>query len=243
MWMLAKSRKARISGTIGTCTGSRKLPVAGQKGGPGLMLRRLVLAVALLSLVAIGAACTSSKPKASDSPTPTTSTSSTPTKSSASPSPSTTPTIDPQAQPAITAFKDYLTATFNSQMKPRQLGEKYSPTADFTKYSFDPMLGQENAYIGYLAQQGQAFKGTPPKPRITVSAINLAAKPYPTVVLSNCPTPSPSWVAYQVGTGKAVPYTQPKVKPPYRSEVVVIYYQSHWGVQKTTVDSSKTCAA
>jgi hypothetical protein len=236
------SRKARISGTIGTCTGSRRLPVAGQRGGPGLMLRRLVLAVAVLSLVAIGAACTSSKPKASGSPTPTMSTSSTPTKSSASPSPSSTRTTDPQAQPAVTAYTKFMAAAAHAQMKPPSVGAGYPANADITKYTFDPLQHQYNIYISGLASQGVAFRGAPPTPRITITAINLAAKPYPTVVLMDCPTPAPTWKAYD-SSGKVVPDKPGTVPPPHKTTIQMINYQGHWGVYKSTPDASKTCSA
>jgi hypothetical protein len=202
-----------------------------------MKLRMLVLAAVVCCVTAATGACSGNHSKAVGPSTPSRIVNS---ASTAPPTASPKPVIDPQAQPAVAAFNHYLTATFNSQMKPRHLGQAYQTAADFTKWAFDPMLGEENAYIGYLAAQGQAFRGTPPRPRLSVSQMSTTAKPYPTVVLSNCPTPSPSWVAYQVVTGKAIPYTQPKVKPPYRSEVVVIYHQRHWGVQKTTVDSSKT---
>jgi len=243
MWMLAKSRKVRISGTIGTCTGSRKLRVAGQRGGPGLMLRRLVLAVALLSLVAIGAACTSSKPKASDSLTPSsTSTSSSPTETSTSPFASPTPTIDPKARPAVAAYMAFDAATNVAQRHPFNPGSSTPPAgADFTKYSFDPTKTSLLQFVGALAHAGEAYRGTPPATRITITAINLAAKPYPVVTLVNCPTLAPTWHAYDVKTGQQVPDQKTKAPLPNPITVEVIQYQGHWGV-RTVTPEAKTCA-
>ena len=143
----------------------------------------------------------------------------------------------------MTAFRRYITATYNAQRTPRQPGKPYAPASDFTRYSFDPMRSQEDTYIASLAATDQAFRGTPPTPRIHVSHADLNAKPYPTVVLTNCPTPAPTWVAYDTKTGKAIPYTAAKVPSPYLSTVTLILYEGHWGVQKTSVDSSRTCTA
>jgi hypothetical protein len=78
---------------------------------------------------------------------------------------------------------------------------------------------------------------------VQVRAANLTAKPYPTVTLTNCPTPAPSWVAYDVKTGKPVPYTTAKVPPPYLATVTMIFYEGRWGVQQTSVDTGQTCTA
>jgi hypothetical protein len=128
-------------------------------------------------------------------------------------------------------------------MHPPAVGQNYPSSADFTKYSFDPLKSQMSGYVAGLAQQGVAFKGTPPRPRVTVTAINLAAKPYPTVLLSSCPTPESTWVEYVVVTGKVVPFASAKVPPPYRVAVEMIYSDGHWGVARTTPDTSATCTA
>lgn len=155
----------------------------------------------------------------------------------------TTPPTDPTAQPALNAFAHYITASYNAQRAPRQVGGSYPPASDFTRYAFDPMLTQENAYIASLAASNQAFRGTPPAPRLRVVETELDAKPYPTVVLTNCPTPAPTWIAYDTKTGKPVSYAATKVPPPYLSTVTLIFYKGHWGVQKTSVDSRQTCTA
>jgi hypothetical protein len=226
-----------------TCSRAGELRGAGQRGGPGVIFRRLVLAVALLSVIAGVAACTSRKPKPSDSPTPSSSsTRSGASTTPASPTASPTPPIDPQAQPAVTAYKKFMAAAANAQMKPPAVGAGYPTNADITKYSFDPLQHQYNIYISGLASQGVAFKGTPPTPRITVTAINLTAKPYPTVVLVDCPTPAPTWKAYD-GSGKAVPDKPGTVPLPHKTTVQMIDYQGHWGVYKSTPDAGKTCTA
>jgi hypothetical protein len=79
---------------------------------------------------------------------------------------------------------------------------------------------------------------------VKVAAIESDAKPYPRVVLKDCPTPTPTWRIYDAKTGKDMtrplpPGTQPT---PYLSTVEVIYYQGHWGVSKIDADTSRTCS-
>lgn len=210
------------------------------EGAPGVIFRRLVLAVALLSLIAVGAACASSKPKASDSPStgpPSTS----PTKTSTSPTASPSPTIDPQAQPAVSVYLKFW-STSNAAFAHPFSGTEPTPAEDFTKYSFDPALGTGLAFVSSLASSGAAYRGTPPRARVKVTAINLAAKPYPTVVMTNCPTLAPTWQEYIVKTSAAVPQQKQPVPPPYLITVQVIQYRGHWGVQKVTPEA-KTCTA
>lgn len=150
---------------------------------------------------------------------------------------------DPAAAAAVTAFTHYITATYNAQRAPRQPGQSYRAAANFPSYSFDPIRTQENAYISSLAAGGEAFRGTPPTPRVKVVRTDPQAEPYPMVVLTNCPTPAPTWVAYDTRTGEPVAYTKAKVPPPYLAIVTVILYEGHWGVQKISVDTGRTCSA
>jgi len=224
-----------------TRTRSRTLRVAGRRGGPGMTLRRLALAVSLLSLIAVGAACTSSKPKASDSPS-TSPPSTSPTKTSTSPTASPTPTVDPTARPAVAAYMAFDAATNVAQQHPFNPGSSTPPAgADFTKYSFDPTKTSLLQFVGALAHAGEAYRGTPPAARITITAINLAAKPYPVVTLVNCPTLAPTWHAYDVKTGQQVPDQKTKAPLPNPITVEVIQYQGHWGV-RTVTPEAKTCA-
>jgi len=159
------------------------------------------------------------------------------------PATSTAPLADPIAAAAVAAFTHYITATYNAQRAPRAPGQSYAPAANFPSYSFDPIRTQESAYISSLAASGEAFRGTPPEPRVKVTQSDPGAKPYPTVALTNCPTPAPTWVAYDTKSGKPVAYTTATVPPPYLAAVTVIFYEGHWGVQKISVDTGRTCGA
>jgi hypothetical protein len=196
---------------------------------------RLAVAAALVGLLATSVACTSGK----DSrvlPSPSNTMAGSPT-----PSASPTSTIDPQAQPAVDAYLKFNAAANNAEREPRQLGEEVDPKADYTKYTFDPFEAEYGAYILWLADGGLSFKGTPPKPRLKVSAINLTAKPYPTVILENCPTPATNWMAYD-RSGKPAPEPTESAAPePYKATIQMIKYDGRWGVYKITPDTGETC--
>jgi hypothetical protein len=199
-----------------------------------LMAAAAAVTVTVLSTTACGGGNGALKPTASTS-SPMTS----------APTSSPTPTIDPKAQPAVTAFLKFVAARTEALRNPRKLGQTVLPAADFTQFAFDPVRGQANASIVSLGEQGLLFKGDPGRPRVSVGAIEPDAKPYPTVVLKDCPTPTPTWRIYDAKTGKDMtrplpPGTQPT---PYLSTVEVIYYQGRWGVWKIDADTSRTCTA
>jgi len=203
-----------------------------------LTKRNLVAAVITLTVLAT-AACgggdVAVKPAATTSPA-TSATSSAPS--------SPTPTINPKAQPAVGAYLAYIAATNNALRKPRALGQDFAPNADYTKYSFDPERSEFSSFIHQLSTQGLNMAGDPGRPRPKVRSIDLVAKPFPIVVLTDCPTPAVKWDAHDVKTGKsaAVPPPAGTVPPPYRTTVQVINYKNHWGVARITTDSSRTCS-
>ncbi len=203
-------------------------------------MRRILIASASTLTILAAAACgggdRAAKPAVTTAPTSSSMTSS-PTSSPA-------PTIDAKAQPAVAAFLNFVAARAEALRNPRKLGQTVTPAADFTKFAFDPVRGQANASIASLSKQGLLFKGDPGRPRVSVEAIETDAKPYPKVVLKDCPTPTPTWRIYDAATGKDMtlpppPGTQPT---PYLSTVEVIFYQGRWGVSKIDADTSRTCS-
>ncbi|HET9656569.1 MAG TPA: hypothetical protein VFP72_14525 [Kineosporiaceae bacterium] len=141
------------------------------------------------------------------------------------------------------AYLKFTEAVNTAERKPRQLGQAIDPAADYGKYSFDPVRGQENAYFLYLWKQGWVRRGTPPTPHPQVVRTDLAAKPYPTVVLTNCSSPSPDWENnyYDVKSGQAVPDPY-ATRTPLTTNVQVIYYEDHWGVYKIDHLTDQPCA-
>jgi hypothetical protein len=154
-----------------------------------------------------------------------------------------TPTIDPKAQPAVSAYMNFVAARAEALRNPPKFGQTYLPAADFTRFAFDPARSKANLSIVSLGEQGLLYKGDPGRPRVSGAALEIDAKPYPKVVLWDCPTPTPTWRIYDAKTGKDMtlpppPGTQPT---PYLSTVEVIYYQGRWGVSKIDADTSRTC--
>jgi len=166
------------------------------------------------------------------------------TSATSSPTSSPTRTIDPKAQPAVDAYLAYIAASNNALRKPRALGQDIPLSADYTKYSFDPERSELSVVIHQLWSQGLRMEGDPGQPRPKVRSMDLVAKPFPIVVLTDCPTPAVKWDAHDVKTGKnaAVPPPSGTVPPPYRTTVQVINYKNHWGVAKITTDSGRTCS-
>ncbi len=154
-------------------------------------------------------------------------------------------TVDPQAEEAVDAYTRFVRASTVAEMKPFGPNEAYAPEANFVQYSFDPARYQTTDYIADLDNQGIVFKGTPPTPNVRVKSVDMKAKPYPTVTLSDCETQGDTWRPTYHDNGKPVPTVLPsgsKAKPPFRAIAKVIFYKKHWGVQETSVDASETCS-
>ena len=189
-------------------------------------------AIAVFAVLALGA-CWGSGGEAESLP---------PSTVSALPTASPTSTIDPKALPAVEAYKAFFRAFRNAQRRPFSLDDKIPAAADFTKYSFDPFRTEYRGYIWGLVRDGGEYRGTPPTLNVRVSSVDTAAKPYPTVTLSDCQTGDGDWRYYDAQTGKLQPRKPPKVKPPYRSTVTMILHDKRWGVKSLTLDTSRTCA-
>ena len=153
----------------------------------------------------------------------------------------TTPAIDAQARPAVEAYEAFVEAANNAERRPVALGQPHPPGADFTKHSFDPLRAEYASYIADLNRQGVEFRGTAPTPDVEVADIDMLAKPYPTVMLTDCPQESADWQSYQKANSKVVPTVPQTPPPPYEITSKVIYYDGRWGVQSATPDTSRTC--
>jgi hypothetical protein len=154
---------------------------------------------------------------------------------------SASPVIDPRAKPAVDAYTAFNTASNNASRDPLPFGSAYPETADYTRYSFDPIRAQTGAYLAGLAQQQVTFRGTtPPVPRVQVTSVALDAKPYPAVTLTDCQLLAPDWDEYDQA-GHRVPDAPASAAPPYLITAKMIFYKSHWGLQSTTADTSRTC--
>jgi hypothetical protein len=185
-------------------------------------------ALTVLLLATAATACDSDQP--TDTP---------PTTATSTPSPSS----DPRAGPAVEGYKSFWTTANNASRAPLAAGEAYPPAADFTRFSFDPVQSQYTAFLASMAADGVRYRGNPPTPRVTVTKVELEAKPYPTVILHDCQSPAPDWRAYVTDTGELVPRPSTTIQPPYLVTAKMIFYRGHWGLQSTSTDSSRTCSA
>jgi hypothetical protein len=156
---------------------------------------------------------------------------------------SSTPPVDPKITAAVNAYLAFWRATNIAQEHPPKLGAPWPNGGDFTEYSFDPIKSQFAGYITTLNRQGQAWRGTAPSARVHVQASDLTASPYPTVMVANCPTNEPSWRQIDVATGKPASTAPGAVPPPYLVTAEMIFYKGHWGADKVTPDTSRTCTA
>lgn len=195
--------------------------------------RVTALVPAALALLALGACGGGDQPKVD---APTTSTSA--TAPTATPSTSPSPSVPANAQDAVRAYESYNTALRAAQQDPpTQPGGPLAAGTDYTKYSFDPERARANAIIARLSSLNHAIQGTPPKANVSVLSANTEAKPYPTVTLKVCFSPSPAWEEYDRKTKTVVGPVKIGTVP---SKVDVIYYQNRWGVSRT-VAGEGTC--
>jgi hypothetical protein len=139
----------------------------------------------------------------------------------------------------VTAYLKYREAINTAQRSPASTGlltAVANATADPQQETDGKMLLQYR--INHLA-----WRGTPGRPRVTVTESRAHANPYPTVTVRDCPTVSASWKPYDTTTNKPVPVTYPKgsAKRPFAVTATVVDYQSHWLVEKVTTYMRKTC--
>lgn len=203
-------------------------------------MARRTLMRAFTVVVALSLASCSKGASNNERTTPASSLTTTPTMSPTTLAPSSsTPSIDPQVKPAVTAYLAYNKAYVRAAQHPANA----ALFKQVAKYTFDPLQVQLGTDLGMLQNAGIAFGGTPPTPRISVLAAHLDAKPYPTVSLSDCPTPPKDWAVYNAKTGRRLAAAPHKARPPYLTTATVIHYAEHWGVQKASTDYTQTCTA
>lgn len=199
-------------------------------------LAALVLVLSLLGTAACGGSTKKSLPSPASS-----SASVSPSANASLTSSTSSSAVDARAQPAVDAYENFWETSMAANASPFAPASTPTASEDFTKFSFDPARANQLTYVAQLVQSGVAWKGSHPTPRLSVTAIDLEASPYPTVTLRNCPTPAPTWQAYYLATGKPVPGNPSAVPLPYEITVQMIKYQGQWGVKSLTSDSSKTC--
>lgn len=150
-------------------------------------------------------------------------------------------TDDPRVGPAVQAYQDFLQAAAAAQQKPVPDEASLPEEADFSLFSFDPIVSEYAARIRGLSLAKREFRGTPPQSNLTVTSIDADAPRWPTVTLSDCQTGLDNWQLFDTKTGKSVVDPEPTIPRPFGVSVSVIYSRQHWGVHTITLDSTRTC--
>lgn len=205
-----------------------------------------------MCVASIVTSCTSSSPRpgpsrsdqsgTSGSPRSTLATSTLPANSSSTPSPSTSTYADPKVAAAVKAYRSFIEAyEFSQQHPPKAANAPYARSGDFTKYSFDPIRAKIAGSILFLTQGRLAYRGTPPAPRPSVTGLAIAAKPYPTITIEDCPTAPANWKVVAISGQPPTSHRPSKAAPPYRITAQVIFYLKRWGVYKLTTNTARTC--
>ena len=150
-------------------------------------------------------------------------------------------TDDPRVSPAVQAYQAFLRAAAAAQQKPVADQASLPKEADFSLFSFDPIVSEYAARIRGLSLAKREFRGTPPQSNLAVTSIDPDAPRWPTVTLSDCQTGLDNWQLFDITTGKAVVDQEPTIPRPFGVSVSVIYSRQHWGVHTITLDSTRTC--
>lgn len=142
---------------------------------------------------------------------------------------------------AAAAYVDYVRAASVAERHPPRLGDPVDPAADYTRFSFNPVRGQEAQYLSYLVDNHLALRGTPPAAHPAVVSLRIHDEPYPTVVLTDCLATPADWRRYDVRTGALVPVPQDTL-PTQPTRIEVVYLQGHWGVRTIEPVPGQTCS-
>lgn len=167
---------------------------------------------------------------------PTTSEAPSPTGSSSASSTVPTPTVTPSAQSAVDAYIAFYNASTEVDRDP-----KHVRAASLDQYLTGNAQALFDGIYASMKEAGQAYRGTPPNPRLKVlSVISPTA-----VLLTSCPVASKNdpYTEYYVATGKAVPTGKPRnPPPPYLLTLTMKNVSSHWKLSDVLQDTSKTCS-
>lgn len=211
------------------------------------MLRRLGLpAVVLVAAVASGCSSSGSEraqstEKTDSSPATSAAANTTaPTTSTRSTAPPATSTRPDPTRPAVKAYLTYRATVTAAQESPSSSARLKALAAT----TIDPQQGKDGNTLLQDHLDSIAWRGAPPRPRVTVTQNRLQAKPYPTVIVRDCPTVSASWRPYLTTDNKpvAVEYPRGSARPPFAISVTVVRYKSRWVVQNVITSMRKTCA-
>ena len=152
-------------------------------------------------------------------------------------------TKDPRATPAVSTYQYFLKTSYNMLRHPVLASAgKYPEDADFARYSVDPIQAQYESFVATLVKSHHAFRGTPPKSKVTVISIEETPGSRPTITLADCLTEKDQWRAYDTRTNVMNPQMTPGFAAPYGIMVTVTFVQQRWRVATIKPDPAGTCA-
>ncbi len=163
---------------------------------------------------------------------------------STSPSSSASTPADPRVAAALKAYVSFTKSVAYAYMHPpKKISDPLPARGNFRRFSFDPAQAQVLNDVFSLTQLQVAYRGRPAVARPTVANVDLTAKPYPTVTLTDCPVPA-SWkvVATTPGPPPTIKSSPSGAPAPNLTTAKVIFYEKRWGISTVTTDTSKTCA-
>ena len=243
MWLGGRSAEVTITGAIVDRSRRRSNALCtctSEIGGFMPVKRFLVAVVAAASLMTLAACDSSGTHTQSLNPSAPSSQPGRSSSSSDSPSPSQSDPRPAEGKAATAAYTAFAMASRNAERRPTDLGRRKALAA----HAIEPALTNEAASLVSYAANDIAWSGTAPSPRVRVVSVDPAAKPYPSVTLRDCPTAAPTWKPYNIKTHEVVPVKYPgsTAPPPHAVTATVVYFKSHWMVQRTVTEVKKTCA-
>ncbi|GLY19952.1 hypothetical protein Kisp01_69660 [Kineosporia sp. NBRC 101677] len=192
------------------------------------------IGAALAAAMALGLAAGCSGSESPDSPP----------ASSSSPTMSPVPSVsvDPEVQKALDAYDKFTRASNQAHEHPVAKGEVLPKSADFERWSFDPLRIETLAFVHALAAYRAQFRGEQPQSNVTVQQVNLGESPYPTVVLGDCVVPQGEYVPYSTVTDKKLRLTQGEdLEGPYLRTIEMIAVDGKWGARSVDVGDEGSC--
>lgn len=199
---------------------------------------RFATAAAVLGVVLGLAACSGSNGDPKPTPPSTSVGLLPPVSASQTDAPATSaPTRSPEEKAAVTSYLNLVAASNSAYEDPEGVSAK-----SFAEFAVDPALGVILNDVTNLQLSSYEFRGVPPVSRITISHSDLGAKPYPFVVLVDCPTVSTTWKVYSQATGKPVQVVSQEIDPPYATTNEMVHIRERWVLRTTSVDRSRTCS-
>ncbi|SOD72953.1 hypothetical protein SAMN05892883_2263 [Jatrophihabitans sp. GAS493] len=218
---------------------------AGRRQRVRTTLRAIIAVLAATTLTACGSSGTHTQ---AYSPAPTSHTPATtsatwapetsvaPGSGSRSLSPIPVPTVSPAAQDAVAAYIALVNADASASLDPSTAN-----LAELNRYLSGNALKIFDESYASMKAAGQAYRGSPPDPRVKVQSTVSPTFVY----LTSCPLESPTdpSIEYYVASGQPVPTPSPRTPPPpYLLTLPMKLTNGQWQLTDVLQNVGKTCS-